>query len=48
MKISSDIKQNMEHFHSLFDVSKNFDIVYHTIEIGGTCPKMPMIFPNSM
>ena len=35
MKISSDIKQNMEHFHSLFDVSKNFDIVYHTIEIGG-------------
>lgn len=35
MKISSDIHANMDRFHSLLDVSTNFDIVYHTVEIGG-------------
>ena len=35
MKISSNIQTVMERFHSLLDVQKNFDIVYHTMEIGG-------------
>ena len=32
MKISSNIQTVMERFHSLLDVQKNFDIVYHTME----------------
>ena len=35
MKLSSDIKINMSHFHELLDVETNFDIVYHTLTIGG-------------
>lgn len=35
MKISSNIRDNMSHFHSLLDVETNFDIVYHTLVIGG-------------
>ena len=35
MKLSSDIQITMEHFHKLLDVQTNFDIVYHTITIGG-------------
>ncbi len=35
MKISSDIQTNMTHFHMLLDVKSNFDIVYHTVTIGG-------------
>lgn len=35
MKISSDIKTNMSRFHELLDVDANFDIVYHTLVIGG-------------
>ena len=35
MKITSNIQTVMERFHSLLDVQKNFDIVYHTMEIGG-------------
>ena len=35
MKLSSDIKTTMEHFHQTLDVSTNFDIVYHTMTIAG-------------
>ena len=35
MRISSDIQVNLSHFHSVLDVETNFDIVYHTIVIGG-------------
>lgn len=35
MKISSDFNTNIEHFHKLLDVNTNFDVVYHTLEIGG-------------
>lgn len=35
MKISSDFNANIEHFHTLLDVNTNFDVVYHTLEIGG-------------
>lgn len=35
MNISSDFDRNLSHFHELLDVQKNFDIVYHTLTIGG-------------
>lgn len=35
MKISSDIQTNIAHFHKLLDVETNFDIIYHTLIIGG-------------
>ena len=35
MKRASDIQTTMNHFHQTLDVSKNFDIVYHTLTIGG-------------
>ena len=35
MKRASDIQTTMDHFHQTLDVSKNFDIVYHTLTIGG-------------
>ena len=35
MNISSDLDRNLSHFHELLDVQKNFDIVYHTLTIGG-------------
>ena len=35
MKRASDIQITMDHFHQTLDVSKNFDIVYHTLTIGG-------------
>lgn len=35
MKISSDIQTNLSRFHDLLDVNTNFDIVYHTLSIGG-------------
>lgn len=35
MKLSSDISVNMAHFHRVLDVDTNFDIVYHTLKIGG-------------
>ena len=35
MKISSDVQENLAHFHALLDVETNFDIVYHTLVIGG-------------
>ena len=35
MKISSDIQKNLSHFHDLLDVNTNFDIIYHTLTVGG-------------
>lgn len=35
MKLSSNIQTTMEHFHQVFDVDSNFDIVYHTMTIAG-------------
>ena len=35
MKLSSDLNQTMARFHQLLDVQTNFDIVYHTLTIGG-------------
>lgn len=35
MKIASDIHINMSRFHQLLDVKTNFDIIYHTVAIGG-------------
>ena len=35
MKISTDFDTNLSHFHQVLDVQTNFDIVYHTLEIGG-------------
>ena len=35
MKISSNIQENIAYFHQLLDVEKNFDVVYHSLEIGG-------------
>lgn len=35
MKIASDIKTNIAHFHELLDVTTNFDIIYHTLTVGG-------------
>lgn len=35
MKLSSDFQANILHFHKILDVETNFDIVYHTLEIGG-------------
>ncbi|MCI8453152.1 MAG: spore germination protein [Lachnospiraceae bacterium] len=35
MKISADFNTNLQHFHQILDVATNFDIVYHTLEIGG-------------
>ncbi len=35
MKLSSDFQTNILHFHKILDVETNFDIVYHTLEIGG-------------
>ena len=35
MKISSNIQDNIAYFHQLLDVEKNFDVVYHSLEIGG-------------
>ena len=35
MKISSDIQKNLSHFHELLDVNTNFDIIYHTLTVGG-------------
>ena len=35
MKISSDIHNTISHFHKTLDVEMNFDIVYHTLVIGG-------------
>ncbi len=35
MKISSDINTNIARFHKLLDVETNFDLVYHTLLIGG-------------
>ena len=35
MKLSTDIQATMAHFHNVLDVNTNFDIVYHTITIGG-------------
>lgn len=35
MKISSNIQENITYFHQLLDVEKNFDVVYHSMEIGG-------------
>lgn len=35
MKISSNIQKNIAYFHQLLDVEKNFDVVYHSMEIGG-------------
>lgn len=35
MKLSPDIQVTMAHFHNILDVNTNFDIVYHTITIGG-------------
>lgn len=35
MKLSSDFRANILHFHKILDVDTNFDIVYHTLEIGG-------------
>ena len=35
MKLTSDINTTMEYFHQSLDVSKNFDIVYHTMTIAG-------------
>ena len=34
MKLSSDIRDTMAHFHQVLDVEKNFDIIYHTLTIG--------------
>lgn len=35
MKLSSDFHTNISRFHNILDVRTNFDIVYHTLEIGG-------------
>ncbi len=35
MMISSNIRDNMTHFHTLLDVNRNYDIVYHTLTVGG-------------
>ena len=35
MKISSDIQKNLSHFNDLLDVNTNFDIIYHTLTVGG-------------
>lgn len=35
MKISADFNANLNHFHKVLDVATNFDIVYHTLTIGG-------------
>lgn len=35
MKISPDFQTNIDHFHQVLDVATNFDIVYHTLTIGG-------------
>lgn len=35
MKLSTDFNTNISHFHKILDVQTNFDIVYHTLEIGG-------------
>lgn len=35
MKISADFDKNISHFHQVLDVETNFDIVYHTLTIGG-------------
>ena len=32
---SSNIQENIAYFHQLLDVEKNFDVVYHSLEIGG-------------
>ena len=35
VRISSSLEENMEQFHRLFRVDKNFDVVYRTMKIGG-------------
>ncbi len=35
MKLSSDFNANIGRFHRILDVEANFDIVYHTLTIGG-------------
>ncbi|MBQ2402037.1 MAG: spore germination protein, partial [Lachnospiraceae bacterium] len=35
MKIASDIHINMSRFHQLLNVNSNFDVIYHTVTIGG-------------
>ena len=35
MKLTSDIQTTMSHFHELLDVNTNFDIIYHTLTVGG-------------
>ena len=35
VRISSSLEDNMEQFHRLFRVDKNFDVVYRTMKIGG-------------
>ena len=35
MNISTDFDTNISYFHQILDVQTNFDIVYHTLTIGG-------------
>ena len=35
MKIASDIHINMSRFHQLLNVNTNFDVIYHTVTVGG-------------
>ena len=35
MKIASDIHINMSRFHQLLNVNSNFDVIYHTVTVGG-------------
>ena len=35
MNISTDFDTNISYFHQVLDVQTNFDIVYHTLTIGG-------------
>lgn len=35
MKLSSHISENMNRFHRILDLDSNFDLIYHTLVIGG-------------